>query len=88
MDANSNENDNNAYNNAYKQGYNAVFSTGTIYASGYHNSLVDGHNAPLVSNNDCNKSNNNYDASNTNNSNDSDSAYNMDDGENNNIYKW
>lgn len=55
--------------NAYKQGYNPGLDISTAHTSSYHNSLTDGHKAPLVSDKSCdnnwgtgcnNNDNNNY----------------------------
>ena len=57
------------------------FEIGKAYASSCHNGLADGHEAPLVSNNNHNKSNNVY-------KNGNNSAYDVDNSESNNTYEW
>lgn len=51
-----------AYNNCtkdckdvYEHGYNARFDIGTTFASVYHDDLADSRKVPLVSNNDCDR---------------------------------
>ena len=45
--------------NAYKQGYKAFFESSNAYAHSYHNSLANGGNTPLVSDDNDNFDDNN-----------------------------